>query len=45
MKLLKLIFLLDEKRTSVKELSKSSKDIENYYDELISNLLSFLMNF
>ncbi|MCT7493353.1 methyl-accepting chemotaxis protein [Aliarcobacter cryaerophilus] len=35
------ISLLDEKRTSVKELSKSSKDIENYYDELISDLLSF----
>src|SRR5574344_1849720 len=35
------ISLLDEKRTSVKELSKSSKDIENYYDELISELLSF----
>ena len=35
------ISLLDEKRINVKELSKSSKDIENYYDELISDLLSF----
>ena len=35
------ISLLDEKRINIKELSKSSKDIENYYDELISDLLSF----
>ena len=37
------ISLLDEKRIDVKELSKSSKDIENYYDELISDLLSFFV--